>query len=56
MSKDEKKELLQDFLNQCWQRRIYLFEESAVDYDYSEVKHYLQDDEEIINWYMRAFQ
>lgn len=54
MTKREKKELLQDFLNECWQRNIYLFEEKTLDYDYKEVKYSLQDDDEIINWYLRV--
>lgn len=56
ITNEQKKEILQDFLNQCWQRSIYLFEESAVDYDYSDVKHYLQDDDEIIDWYVSNFK
>lgn len=53
MSKDEKKELLQDFLNRLWSRHIYLFEEVSSNYDYTEQRYDLQDDDEIIEWYLR---
>jgi 1,2-phenylacetyl-CoA epoxidase catalytic subunit len=53
MNTEEKKELLSDFLNQCWSRHIYLFEEVSSDYNYTEQKYCLQDDQEIIAWYLR---
>lgn len=51
MTNKDKKELLQDFLDKLWYRDIRLAKEEQSDYGKSTI-HY-QEDEEIIDWYLR---
>lgn len=54
MTNQEKKELLQDFLDKLWYRDIYLVQEEQSDYGDGEVNYHYQDDEGIIDQYLKS--
>lgn len=53
MTNKEKQELLQDFLDKLWYRDIHLTKEEQSDYGDGESTIHYQEDEEIIDWYLR---
>lgn len=53
MTTEEKKELLQDFLDKLWYRDIHLIKEEQSDYGDGKSTIHYQDDEEIIERYLR---
>lgn len=53
MNNQEKKELLQDFIDKLWNREIYLIGVEQPDYGDGETNYHYQQDDEIINWYLK---